>query len=117
MAYNASLIKATTTYITQGWGHVFNHFKPYGLVVTGLFGVFLLQNALHAGPITASRTTLVTGNPLISIALGVTLFDDKIGTGGARVPIECLALVVLVAGIAVLAQSPLVTGTGDASDR
>ncbi len=115
-AYNAALIKATTTYITEGWGHVFTHFEPYGLVVTGLFGVFLLQNALHAGPITASRTTLITGNPLISIVLGVTLFGDRLRTGGVWIPLECLSLLVLVSGIATLAQSPLVAGSADPND-
>ncbi len=45
-AYNASLTKATTTLITQGWSHVFTHWEPYAIGVTGLVGFFLLQNAL-----------------------------------------------------------------------
>ncbi len=80
-AYTASLTKAITTYTTEGWGHVFTHFQPYMLAVTGLGTVFLLQNALHAGPITASRTTLVTINPLVSIVLGVTLFVGPAAIG------------------------------------
>ena len=62
-AYTASLTKAITTYTTEGWGHVLTHFQPYMLAVCGLGTVFLLQNALHAGPITASRTTLVPSTP------------------------------------------------------
>ncbi len=110
-AFSAALTKATTNYITEGWGHVFDHAQPYLLAVTGIGTVFLLQNALHAGPITASRTTLVTLNPLISIALGITLFADRLRSGPVWVPLEIAALAVLVVGVVVLARSPLVAGS------
>jgi hypothetical protein len=110
-AYTAALTKAITTYTTEGWGHVFTHFQPYMLAITGLGTVFLIQNALHAGPITASRTTMVTINPLVSIVLGVTLFTDRLRSGPLWVPLEILALGVLVAGVVILARSPLVAGT------
>lgn len=115
-AYSAALTKATTTYITQGWGHVLTHAQPYLLAITGIGTVFLIQNALHAGPITASRTTMVTLNPLISIVLGLTLFGDVLRGGTGWVIAECASLVVLVLGVVVLARSPLVAGTASADD-
>jgi drug/metabolite transporter (DMT)-like permease len=115
-AYTAALTKAITTYTTKGWGHVFTHFQPYMLAVCGLGTVFLLQNALHAGPITASRTTLVTINPLVSIVLGITLFSDSLRGGVGWITLEVAALAVLVAGVVVLARSPLVAGTPEAGD-
>src|SRR5665213_2137890 len=86
VAYGAALTKAVTGYVSQGWGHVFIHVQPYMLAVSGLGTVFLLQNALHAGPITASRTTLVTVNPLLSIVLGVTPFGDVLRGGPVDLP-------------------------------
>ena len=83
------------------------------LAVSGLGTVFLLQNALHAGPITASRTTLVTMNPLLSIVLGVTLFGDVLRGGALWITLEVLALAVLVVGVVVLTRSPLVAGADD----
>ena len=115
-AYTAALTKAITTYTTEGWGHVLTHFQPYMLAVCGLGTVFLLQNALHAGPITASRTTLVTVNPLVSIVLGITLFADHLRGGVGWVTLELAALAVLVAGVVILARSPLVAGTHEAGD-
>ncbi len=115
-AFSAALTKSITTYITEGWGHVFTHAQPYMLAVTGLGTVFLIQNALHAGPITASRTTMVTINPLVSIVLGVTLFADRLRTGPLWVTLEVAALAVLVAGVVVLARSPLVAGIHEAGD-
>ena len=113
-AYTASLTKAITTYTTEGWGHVLTHFQPYMLAICGLGTVFLLQNALHAGPITASRTTLVTINPLVSIVLGLTLFHDRLRTGFGWISLEVFGLAVLVAGVVVLARSPLVAGVPEA---
>ena len=109
-AYNASLAKATTTLITKGWGHVFAHWEPYALVVTGFVGFFLLQNALHAGPIAASRSVMVVVNPLASIAIGVFVFHERLRTGGIFVSGEVVALLAMCAGGFVLSQSPLVTG-------
>ena len=115
-AFSAALTKSITTYVTEGWGHVFTHPQPYMLAITGLGTVFLIQNALHAGPITASRTTMVTINPLVSIVLGVTLYADKLRTGTLWVSLEVVALGVLVTGVVILARSPLVAGTHEAGD-
>jgi drug/metabolite transporter (DMT)-like permease len=111
-AYNAALIKAVTTLITEGWGHVFVSWEPYALAVTGLGTVFLLQNALHAGPITASRATSVIVNPLASIVIGITVFQETLHTGPAAVAGELLALAVMCAGVIVLTRSPLIAGAG-----
>jgi drug/metabolite transporter (DMT)-like permease len=110
-AYNAALTKTTTTLITRGWGHVFTHWEPYAIAVTGLAGFFLLQNALHAGPIAASRATTVACNPLVSIAIGATVFEEHLRTGNGFVVAEVAALVVLVVGALLLVQSPLVAGS------
>jgi len=76
----------------------------------------LRSRAAHAGPITASRTTLVTINPLVSIVLGITLFADHLRTGPLWISLEIAALAVLVAGVVILARSPLVAGTQSEGD-
>ncbi len=112
VAYNAAIIKAVTNLITEGWGHVFVSWEPYALAVAGLGSLFLLQNALHAGPLTASRATIVIVNPLASIAIGVTVFAETLRTSPAALTGEILGLGVLCAGVIVLTQSPLVAGAG-----
>jgi drug/metabolite transporter (DMT)-like permease len=119
-AYNAALTKATTTLITRGWSHVFVNWEPYAIGVTGLAGFFLLQNALHAGPIAASRASMVVVNPLASIVIGSTVFAEHLRDGGWYVAAESVALVVLCAGALLLAQSPLVSAAtidGEHSER
>ncbi|HXW35933.1 MAG TPA: DMT family transporter [Acidimicrobiales bacterium] len=110
VAYNAAIIKAVTTLVTEGWGHVFVSWEPYALAISGLGSLFLLQNALHAGPLTASRATIVIVNPLVSIVIGVTAFEEHLRTGSGYLVGEMLALSVLFLGAFVLTQSPLVAG-------
>ena len=115
-AFTAALTKAITTYVTEGWGHVFVHAQPYLLAVSGIGTVFLIQNALHAGPITASRITMITINPVVSIVLGITLFGDRLRSGPGWITLETLGLATLVVGVVVLARSPLVASTRAGGD-
>jgi drug/metabolite transporter (DMT)-like permease len=107
-AFTAAVIKEMNLQIDQGWSTVFVHWAPYALVATGLAGLFLSQNAFHAGPVTASQSMLVIVDPLVSIAIGISLFGDRLSTAGVRGPGEALALVVLFGGAWSLARSPLV---------
>ena len=108
-AFTAAIQKETNLQISQSWGSLFLHWSPYALAASGLAGMFLAQNAFHAGPVTASQATLVIIDPLASIAIGIGLFGDKLATGGARGPGEALALLLLFAGVLSLTRSPLVT--------
>jgi len=116
-AYNASLTKATTTLITGGWGHVFGHWEPYAIGVTGALGFFLLQNALHAGPIAASRATMLMVNPVVSVVIGVVVFREHLRSGPGYIAAEVASLGVMLIGAFVLCQSPLVAGGSDEGEQ
>jgi drug/metabolite transporter (DMT)-like permease len=112
-ACNAALTKTLTALLRQGgWVHVFENWDPYALGLTGACGLFLLQSALHAGPITASRTTSVIVNPLASILIGVTAFGERLRPGPGFVTLDVLALAIMCAGVVILIRSPLVAGLG-----
>ena len=97
---------------------MFGNWDPYALGLTGACGLFLLQSALHAGPIAASRTTSVIVNPLASIVIGVTGFGERLRPGPGFVTLDVLALTVMCAGVVVLIRSPLVGGlSGTRSDE
>jgi drug/metabolite transporter (DMT)-like permease len=112
-AYDAALTKTVTTLLRHGgWAAVFESWELYLLVVVGVSGLFLLQSALHAGPITASRITTVIVNPTVSIAIGVTAFDERLRSGAGFVALDVVAVAVLCVGVVVLIRSPLVAGMG-----
>jgi hypothetical protein len=115
-AFTAAITKSITDQIQSGWGTVLTHPQIYLLVVPGLGTIFLLQNALHAGPITASRTTLLTVNPMVGVVLGITLFADRLRSGPVWVGLELASSAVLVVGVVILVRSPSVAGTHEAGD-
>ena len=116
-AYNAAITKAVTTLLREGgWSRLFTSWEPYVLAVVGASGFFLVQSALHAGPITASRITSVTVNPLLSILIGATVFNEHLRSGGPYLALDVLAIAVLCVGLVVLTRSPLVAGVGGRAD-
>lgn len=96
---------------------LYRHWQTYALACFGALAVFLAQNAIHAGPIVASQSTIVLVDPVASILVGVGLFGDDLRTSGAWGPLEALSLLVMVAGAVVLAHSPLVAGLKSGSDQ
>ncbi|HTU38114.1 MAG TPA: DMT family transporter [Acidimicrobiales bacterium] len=109
-AFTAALIKVVSDYAANDWTTLFVHWQTYGVVVFGLLGLFLTQNAFHAGPLAASQSTLVLVDPLVSICLGIALYGDSLRTGGAYGPLEAISLLVMFMGAVFLSNSPLVTG-------
>src|ERR1700722_17191460 len=107
-AFTASFAKEVTEQIGHKWYGPFLSWQIWGMAVAGILGVFLTQNAFHAGPVTASQSTLVIVDPLVSLLLGIGLFGDNLQTGGALGPAESLSLIVLFGGVYFLARSPLV---------
>jgi drug/metabolite transporter (DMT)-like permease len=114
-ALSAALTKQLTLLISEGWSHVFTDWDPYALLATGVIGLFLIQSSFHAGPVTASQTSLTVIDPIVSVLLGIYLFHDRLQTAGWRLPVEIAAGVVVIGGVFLLSTSPLVVGTKDES--
>ena len=116
-ALSAALTKQLTNLISLGWSHVFTSWDPYALLATGVVGLFLIQSSFHAGPITASQASLTIVDPMVSVALGIYLFHDRLHTSGWHLPVEFVAIAVVVFGVILLSTSPLVAGAKDESGK
>jgi hypothetical protein len=100
----AAFIKATTDTLTQfGVGGMFLHWPIYALAAAGLSAEYLNQAALHVGPLSVSQPLIVVVDPIVSIALSVSLFgetftDDtlRLGVAAAAFAGMCVAVIVLV---------------------
>ena len=90
-AFTAAFAKEVTEQIGVKWYSPFLSWQIWGMAVAGLLGIFLTQNAFHAGPVTASQSTLVIVDPLVSLLIGIGLFGDNLQTSGARGPLESLS--------------------------
>jgi uncharacterized membrane protein len=109
-AFTAALIKTVSDYAATDWVQLFVHWQTYAVIAFGLLGLFLTQNAFHAGPLAASQSTLVLVDPLVSICMGIALYGDTLRTGGAYGPLEAVSLLVMFMGAVFLSNSPLITG-------
>jgi drug/metabolite transporter (DMT)-like permease len=109
-AFTAACTKVVSDYAASDWTQLYRHWQTYALAIFGATAVFLAQNAMHAGPIVASQSTLVLVDPIASILIGVSLFGDDLQTSGASIPLEALSLLVAFAGAFALAHSPLISG-------
>jgi drug/metabolite transporter (DMT)-like permease len=109
-AFTAALIKVVSDYAARDWVTMLGQWQTYGLIAFGLAGLFLTQNAYHAGPLAASQSTLVLVDPLASISFGIVLYGDSLRTSGPWGPLEALSLLIMFIGAVFLSHSPLVTG-------
>jgi drug/metabolite transporter (DMT)-like permease len=57
----ATLMKGMTGAFSQGFGALFSSWQLYGMVASGLLGMFLLQSAMNAGRLISAQPCSVSG--------------------------------------------------------
>lgn len=102
----AALMKEVTRTLERGLGPLFTDWPLYAMVATGVLGFFLTQSALNAGQLIAAQPGLSLSDPLISVLWGVLAFHEQVRQGWF-IPGEVLCAGVIVAGVVMLARSPL----------
>jgi drug/metabolite transporter (DMT)-like permease len=112
-AFTAACTKVVSDFAAADWARLYLHWQIYALAIFGAMAVFLTQNAIHAGPLVASQSTLVLVDPLASICIGIGLFGDDLSTGGASGPLEALSLLIAFCGAVWLARSPLISAMNE----
>lgn len=103
----AALMKtATYAWATGGPALFFRSWQTYGFAAAGVGALFLLENALQSGPLSASQPVLTMGDALTSIALGMVVYREHIRTGWWLLP-ELLGAAVTLLGALLLATTPI----------
>ena len=110
----ATFIKATTDTLTQfGVGGMFTHWPVYALAVGSVAALFLMQAALHVGPLRASQPFIVIIDPIVSIALSVWLFNEHFTSDGTVLALAAAGFAVMCAGVVVLTETAPATMKAD----
>src|SRR5262245_52680275 len=99
-ALTAALLKTCTTTLTSDPLDLLGQWQLYALLVAGLAGLVLNQNAFQPGPLAAPLTALTLADPVTSVVLGVAVFHERLDTGGPRLAAQILAGLAMAAGIA-----------------
>ena len=99
-------MKGMTSTFSRGLGALLVGWQLYGMIASGVLGMFLLQSAMNAGRLIAAQPALTLTDPIVSILWGILVFREAVRGGWFILPTVVSGLVVTAAVIA-LARSPL----------
>jgi len=119
LAVGAGFVYGFTSAVTERTGHALNRgvlhvlttWAPYTLIAAALIGMLLVQSSFNAGALRLSLPTLTVVQPLVAIAIGQIVFNEKIASSGPARAGEAAGLLLMVAGVFALAQSPAIIAT------
>jgi hypothetical protein len=99
-AAGAGLLKEVMDLFNQGIVVVATQWPVYVLVVIAVVGLVLNQLAYSAGPLSSSLPVLSTVDPVVSLIIGVAVFDEPFRNGPLDLLGESLGLaIVLLAAV------------------
>jgi drug/metabolite transporter (DMT)-like permease len=87
----------------------------YIVVGSAVFAILLSQSAFKAARLDYSLPPIAAAEPIAGIVLGISLLGDVISVSVIGIVVECLCLVAMVAGVALIGRSPNLAG--DARER
>jgi drug/metabolite transporter (DMT)-like permease len=103
--------------LRRGTGALVTDWQPYSLIIIAIVGLVLAQTAFEMAPLDASLPALTISEPLAGVALGASLFSEKLRLTGPALPLEIVSVVAMIGGVIVLGRSALITGQADISDH
>lgn len=112
----AALMKAMTGTFANGFGALFTHWQLYGMIATGVLGMFLLQSAMNAGRLIAAQPGLTLSDPIVSILWGVLVYGEQVRTGWF-VALDVVSALLLATGVVILIRLPLLSDESGASEE
>ncbi|MCW2953853.1 MAG: hypothetical protein JWQ48_3023 [Conexibacter sp.] len=102
---SALLTKTTVDRLDGGILHVLADWHVYALAVVGWISLTLSQAALQTGALAPAIATMLAVDSIASVLLGAFALDEGLRASPLRIVGAALALVVMIAGIAVLANA------------
>jgi hypothetical protein len=91
---------------SNGVGAMFTTWAPYALLGAGATGIWLMQSAFSAGPLTWSLPAIAAGEPLVGILLGVLVFGDRVQVSQGELALQAGGIVALIAGVILVGRAP-----------
>ncbi len=103
-ATTAALVKQTVAAAADGRASVLSSWSPYAFIVVTAVGVVVSQSAFQAGELRASLPVLSVVEPVASIAIGVTVFRERLAASALDRSLSGGGLLLLLAGVVVLTR-------------
>jgi hypothetical protein len=104
-ALAAALTKAAVDSLADGVLEIFTHWHLYALIAIGYVSMTLNQLALGTGALAPAIATALAVDPVASVVIGTTLFEESLHESPIGIVVTVLSLLVALGAIAVLARS------------
>jgi drug/metabolite transporter (DMT)-like permease len=104
-ALSAALTKSVVDELHLGVVHVMASWEPYALGVVGYVSMTINQLALNTRALAATIASSTALDPIVSVALGLALFDEHLHASGPQTAVAFAALATALVGVAVLARA------------
>ena len=104
-ALSAALTKAVVDELHDGVLHVLASWELYALVGVGYVSMTFNQLALNTGALAATLATSTALDPIVSVVLGLTLFQESPRAGTGQVLGTAVTLSAALVGMVILARA------------
>jgi drug/metabolite transporter (DMT)-like permease len=102
-AYQAAVTKVFVTQLGGGLEPILTSWTTYVLILSAVAGFGLQQSALKTGFLAPAMAASNATTLVVSVVLGVWVFDEALTSGGGRLLPAVLALALAVVGVLLLA--------------
>lgn len=100
---SACLVKPTLEALHDGGvSEALSHWELYAMAAAGVLAFVIQQISLSAGFLATSVATVSVANPIVSIAIGVLLFDERLSRPAWHVAVAVCGLSLAMLGAAVI---------------
>ncbi len=103
--FSAGLTMTVTDDLDEGLVALITDWHLYALIVVGWISMTLSQASLQTGALAPAISTQMSLDPLVSIVLGVAIFQERIDDTFIEAAVALLGLALMILGLVILARS------------
>lgn len=103
--FAAGLTMTVVDNLNDGVIEVVGDWHLYALIAVGWIGMTFSQQALQTGALAPAASTQMSLDPVVSILLGVLIFQEQIHDTFLQGTVAVLGLAMMIAGLVILARS------------
>jgi hypothetical protein len=108
----AAMTKGAVGQFDEGLLAVLTSWETYVLVIVAAGGALLQQSAFQAGALGTSLPTLIAGEPVVAVAIGMSVLQEELRADGAEMVLIGALAVVMVVATVTLARSSARAASG-----
>jgi drug/metabolite transporter (DMT)-like permease len=112
---SACLVKPTIDMLHVSVGEVLSHWEFYAMAIAGITAFVLQQVSLSTGYLATSVATVSVSNPIVSVLLGVLLFDERLARPPWHIVVATAGLVLSMLGAITISIARERRGRSDAT--